>query len=231
MFAESATEQTTAITDLLLSLQAIGAIWILKRSQVRRPVWTDLWTWFLGLLSAASLLGAISHGIDMTSSVNTILWVVIYLVLGIMMALFLIAAVTLHWDPQLGKRCLPYGMVVAFAFFLITQIWSDSFLLFVIYEAISMLLALTLYLSCFWFRREKGTGLLAAGIIVGIVAAALDAQPSIQLNFIWTFNNHGVFHLVQMISLLLLTIGVCSTHQTIQENQKASANHNTAGAL
>lgn len=231
MFAESATEQTTAITDLLLSLQAIGAIWILKRSQVRRPVWTDLWTWFLGLLSAASLLGAISHGIDMTSSVNTILWVVIYLVLGIMMALFLIAAVTLHWDPQLGKRCLPYGMVVAFAFFLITQIWSDSFLLFVIYEAISMLLALTLYLSCFWFRREKGTGLLAAGIIVGIVAAALDAQPSIQLNFIWTFNNHGVFHLVQMISLLLLTIGVCSTHQTTQENQKASANHNTAGAL
>ena len=231
MFAESATEQTTAITDLLLSLQAIGAIWILKRSQVRRPVWTDLWTWFLGLLSAASLLGAISHGIDMTSSVNTILWVVIYLVLGIMMALFLIAAVTLHWDPQLGKRCLPYGMVVAFAFFLITQIWSDSFLLFVIYEAISMLLALTLYLSCFWFRREKGTGLLAAGIIVGIVAAALDAQPSIQLNFIWTFNNHGVFHLVQMISLLLLTIGVCSTHQTTQENQKASAKHNTAGAL
>ena len=231
MFAESPTEQTTAITDLLLSLQAIGAIWILKRSQVRRPVWTDLWTWFLGLLSAASLPGAISHGIDMTSSVNTILWVVIYLVLGIMMALFLIAAVTLHWDPQLGKRCLPYGMVVAFAFFLITQIWSDSFLLFVIYEAISMLLALTLYLSCFWFRREKGTGLLAAGIIVGIVAAALDAQPSIQLNFIWTFNNHGVFHLVQMISLLLLTIGVCSTHQTTQENQKASANHNTAGAL
>lgn len=31
MFTESPTEQTTAITDLLLSLQAIGAIWILKK--------------------------------------------------------------------------------------------------------------------------------------------------------------------------------------------------------
>lgn len=223
MFAESPTEQTTAITDLFLSLQAIGAIWVLNKNLVKRPVWTDLWTWFFGLLSAASLLGAISHGIKMTSSVNTALWVVIYLALGIMMALFLIAAVTLHWSPQLGKRCLPYGIVIAFAFFVVTQIWSDSFLLFVIYEAISLLLALTLYLSCFWIRRAKGSGWLAAGIVVGIVAATLDAQPSIQLNFIWTFNNHGVFHLVQMISLLLLSIGVCSTHQPTIDGQAEPA--------
>lgn len=193
-----------------------------KRNQIRRPVWTELWTWFFGLLSAASLLGAISHGFRMTSSVNTALWVVIYLVLGIMMALFLIAAVTLHWNPQLGKQCLPYGMLIAFVFFLVTQIWSDSFLLFVIYEAISMLLALTLYVSCLWFRREQGSGLLAAGIVVGIVAAVLDSQPSLQLNFIWTFNNHGIFHLAQMISLLLLTIGVSSTHQDTTANRTAS---------
>ncbi len=149
----------------------------------------------------------------MTSNVNAALWIVIYLVLGIMMAVFDIAAVTMHWSPELGTRCLPYGMFFAFGFFIVTQIWSDSFLLFVIYEAISMLLALAFYLSCFWLRREKGSGLLAAGIIVGIVAAILDAMPSIQLNLIWTFNNHGVFHLVQMVSLLLLTMGVCSTHQ------------------
>lgn len=218
------------MTDLILSLQAIGAIWLLKRNQIRRPVWTELWTWFLGLLSAASLLGAISHGINMTSSVNTALWVVIYLVLGIMMAVFVIAAVTLHWSPQHGERCLPYGMLLAFAFFLVTQIWSDSFLLFVIYEAISMLLALTLYVSCFWLRREKGSGFLAVGIIVGIVAAALDAQPSVQLNFIWTFNNHGVFHLVQMVSLLLLTIGVCSSHQVTVNGQAAPAKQNSSGS-
>lgn len=139
------------------------------------------------------------------------------------MAVFVIAAVTMHWSPQLGKRYLPYGMLIAFAFFIVTQIWTDSFLLFVIYEGISMLLALSLYLSCFWLRREKGSGLLAAGIVVGIVAAILDAQPSIQLQFIWTFNNHGVFHLVQMFSLLLLTLGVCSAHQGTKEHQTVSA--------
>ncbi len=59
MFAETPTEQTTAITDLLLSLQAIGAIWMLNKYHVERSVWTDLWLWFFGLLSAARLLGAI----------------------------------------------------------------------------------------------------------------------------------------------------------------------------
>lgn len=222
MFVEIPTEQTTAVTDLILSLQAIGAIWILNRSQVRRPIWTDLWTGLFGLLSATSLLGAISHGLKMTATVNTALWVVIYLALGIMMALFLVAAVTMHWSPELGKRCLPYGMVIAFAFFLTTQVWSDSFLLFVIYEAISMLLALILYLSCFWLRREKGSGLLAAGVLVGIIAAAVDTQSTLRFNFIWEFNNHGVFHLVQMVSLLLLTIGVYSTHEAATAIQCSS---------
>lgn len=223
MFVESPTEQTTAITDLFLSLQAIGAIWILNRSQAKRPGWTDLWTWFFSLLSLSSLLGALSHGLKMTATVNTALWIVIYLALGIMMALFLIAAVTMHWSPELGIRCLPYGMLIAFTFFVVTQVWSDSFLLFVIYEAISMLLALILYLSCFWLRREKGSGLLAAGILVGIAAAIIDTQSTLRFTFIWEFNNHGIFHLVQMISLLLLTIGVCSTQQAATASQCCSA--------
>ncbi len=33
MFVESPTEQTTAITDLFLSMQAMGAIWLLRRRE------------------------------------------------------------------------------------------------------------------------------------------------------------------------------------------------------
>ncbi len=40
----------------------------------------------------------------MTSSVNTMIWIVVYLALGIMMALFVIAAVTMHWNHELGRR-------------------------------------------------------------------------------------------------------------------------------
>ncbi len=219
MFVDSPTEQTTAITDLVLALQALCAIVVLRRSPVRRPMWTDVWTWCFGLLCFASVFGAVSHGIRMTAATQNAIWVPIYLALGLMMALFAIAAVTMAWNHELSKRCLPWGAAVAIGFFATTQIWSDSFLLFVIYEAISMLLALILYAACFWLRREQGSEFLAAGILVGIVAAILDTQTSLKFTMIWTFNNHGVFHLAQMLSLLLLTVGVYSSHRLVSTEQ------------
>ncbi len=75
-----------------------------------------------------------------------------------------------------------------------------------------MIATLTLYTACFWLRREKGAEFLSAGIIVGIVAAIVDTQSSLQMTWIWTFNNHGLFHLVQMLSLLLIAIGIHVSH-------------------
>jgi hypothetical protein len=131
-----------------------------------------------------------------------------------MMALFNIAAVTMTWKHELSRRCAPFCLAIAMAFFVITQLWSDSFLLFLVYEAISMIVALTLYSTCFWFRRERGSEFLAAGVMVGIAAAIVDTQKSMQVTMIWTFDNHGVFHLVQMLSLLLITIGIQMSHRS-----------------
>jgi hypothetical protein len=215
VFVISPTEQTTAITDLILALQSFVAIVMLKRIDVKRPMWTDVWTTFFGLLCLASFLGAVVHGIRMTSSFQTTIWSTIYLALGLIMALFTVAAVTMTWNQELSRRILPFCMAIAIGFFAITQLGSDSFLLFVVYEAISMIVALTLYSACFWLRRERGSAFLAAGVLVGIVAAIVDAQASLQVTMIWRFDNHGVFHLVQMLSLLLITIGIQMSHRTV----------------
>jgi len=61
---------------------------------------------------------------------------------------------------------------------------------------------------------KKPSGVTGMKTSAGIVAAAIDTQSSLQLTFIWTFNNHGIFHLIQMLSLLLLTIRVYSTHKS-----------------
>lgn len=215
MFIVSPTEQTTSVTDLILALQSLAAIVMLKMSHVRRPMWTGVWTAFFGLLCLASLLGALAHGIQMTTSFQSAIWVIIYLALGLMMALFTITAVTMTWNDELSRRCVPFCMALAIGFFAVTQIWSDSFLLFIVYEAISMIVALTLYTACFWFRRERGSEFLAAGILVGIAAAIADTQTSMQVTMIWTFDNHGIFHLVQMLSLLLITIGIQMSHRSV----------------
>ncbi len=212
MFVDSPVEQTTAMTDLMLALQSVGAIVMLSRFRVRQPMWTSVWTWFFGLLTLASFLGAVSHGVECQQSIQNAIWTIVYLALGLVMALFAVAAVTMTWNDLLARRCVPYFMVIAFCFFAVTQIWSDSFLLFVIYEAIAMLVSLALYSACLWSRRKPGSAFLAAGIVVGIAAAIVDTQSSLQMKLIWTFDNHGLFHIVQMLSLLLISIGIYISH-------------------
>ena len=213
MFTDSPTEMTTAITDVILAAQSAAAIYIIRRKTVARPMWTQVWAWVFALLSIASLIGAAAHGLEMAESIETAIWSPAYLALGLTMALFVIAAITMSVGHEKSRRFVLPAVMVAFAFFTITQIWSDSFLLFVIYECIAMLLSLTLYSMCFWQRRAAGSGLLAAGVLVGILAAVIDTQKALHVTWIWEFNNHGLFHLVQMISLLLLTIGIARAHQ------------------
>lgn len=213
MFTDSPTEMTTAVTDVILATQSAAAIYVIRRKTVARPMWTQVWTWVFSLLSIASLIGAAAHGLEMAASVETAIWTPAYLALGLTMALFVIAATTMSVGHERSRRFLLPAIVIAFMFFTITQIWSDSFLLFVIYECIAMVLSLTIYSMCFWQRRTAGSGLLAAGVLVGILAAVIDTQKTLHLTLIWEFNNHGVFHLVQMISLLLLTIGLYRSHR------------------
>ncbi len=216
MFVDSPTEQTTAVTDLLIAVQCVGVIVLLNRIDSKRPMWTDVWKWFFGLLCLASALGAAAHGIHMSTWLQTAIWATVYLALGLIMALFAVAAVTMTWSGEMAKRCLPLGIGIALSFFAITQLWSDSFMLFVVYEAIAMIGALVLYAACYWFRSERGSGFLVAGILVGIAAAIVDTQSALQLTLIWTFDNHGMFHMVQMVSLLLTTIGIHLSHRVGQ---------------
>jgi hypothetical protein len=213
MFTDSPTEMTTAITDVILAAQSAAAIYVIRQKTIDRPMWTQVWAWVFALLSIASLIGAAAHGLEMAESIETAIWSPAYLALGLTMALFVIAAITMFVGHEKSRRFVLPAVMVAFTFFTITQIWSDSFLLFVIYECIAMLLSLTLYSICFWQRRSAGSGFLAAGVLVGILAAVIDTQKTLHMTLIWEFNNHGLFHLVQMISLLLLTIGIARAHQ------------------
>ena len=213
MLTDSPTEMTTAVTDVILAMQSAAAIYVIRRKTVTRPMWTQVWAWVFALLSVASLIGAVAHGMEMAASIESAIWTPAYLALGLTMALFVIAAITMSVGHEKSRRLLLPAVMIAFLFFTITQIWSDSFLLFVMYECLAMALSLTLYSMCFWQRRTTGSGYLAAGVLVGILAAVIDTQKALHMTLIWEFNNHGLFHLVQMISLALLTIGIAQTHQ------------------
>lgn len=218
--AETACEQTTAITDAVLAIQAIAIRFYLGRVPTRQTFHAGIWSWILTLLAIASLLGAVAHGFEMSASMNATLWMPLYLALGGSVALFAVAAVSQTGNDELARRCLPFAVGVSAVFFALTQFWTDSFILFIIYEAVTMVVVLVLYVSCIWRpRARRGAVVLAMGVLVGLAAIVVDTQHTLRFTCIWTFDNHGVFHLVQMLSLILLSIGLHQSHTNSEEKE------------
>jgi hypothetical protein len=102
-------------------------------------------------------------------------------------------------------------VVIGLAFFSITLIKPGNFTVFIVYEAVAMLLALGAYVWLAATGRLPGAGWMAAGVLATIVAAAVQAGWKGQDNpliLIWQFNQDGLYHLIQMVGVVFLLIGL-----------------------
>ena len=207
-FTDSPVELTTAATDVLLAILAFICIVYLRQYRSLDGWKVGVWSWTLAAFSAAALLGAVVHGLELSDATKTFLWRPLYLLLALVVALFVVAA-SYDW---LGKRSawrvLAAMMPVALGFFVFTQIWSDSFRVFVVYETASMLVALAIYVYLAAGKRLTGAGLMASAILLNVLAAGIQADGSIRLTVIWPFDHNGVFHVVQMVAVLVLIAGL-----------------------
>jgi len=204
----SATELTTAATDGLLGILAVIGLVILSSYRDRDSWRIGVWSSVLTTLAVVSLLGTVVHGLALSDTARDLIWRPLYLLLGLLVALFVVAGVY-DWRGRItAGRLLPVAVVVAVLFFLLTQLIRGSFLVFVIYEAVAMLLALSIYAYLAVRHRRDGAALMAVAIVLNIIAAAIQASGSVSLTVIWPFDHNGVFHLVQMVAVVVLVLGL-----------------------
>ena len=220
-FISIPTEQTTAITDLILAGQSMICLHFVRPRSTNRCFALSLWAWVFGLLSFSSLLGAFVHGFQLAPETVRLLWGLLYFALGLLVALVALASFAHLGHGNISRRLVPACIGFAFVFSAITQVWNDSFLLFVAYEAVMMTLALGIYIACLWRPVERrGLGLLALGVLLTLLAAAVDTQSTWRLQCIWAFDNHGIFHLIQMLGLLIISIGLYQSREPIVDVEK-----------
>jgi hypothetical protein len=140
----------------------------------------------------------------------------LYFALAMLVALVGLAAISHCWGDRYTRKMRWGAVGMAVAFTLLTQWWSDSFVLFIVYEAVMMTVALALYATKFFGCNDRrGFGLVAIGIIVSLIAAIVDTQTLLAFDWVWTFDCHGIFHLIQMPGVLFLFAGVdqlCGYH-------------------
>ena len=203
-----ATELTTAATDAVIALLAVAALVVIRGRRAADPWKVDLWSWLLGLLAGASVLGAVAHGFDLRRETADLLWQPLYLLLGLVVALFVVAAVRDRFGERAARRSLPFMVAAGVGFFALTRVASGSFLVFIAYEALAMLASLLLYLDAALRPRVVGAGVMALGVALNLAAAAVQQSPAEAVIAGLPFDHNGLFHLVQMVALGVLTLGV-----------------------
>jgi hypothetical protein len=207
-FNPLATELTTAATDALIAVVSLVCGAALNRYRDRQPWRVGIWSWVFGLLAFASVLGAFAHGLDLSLTTREWIWRPLFLSLGLVVALFVVGAVFDFRGERAARKAVVPMLALGLGFYAFTEIGSGTFLVFVAYEAVAMLAALGMYLSLAAGRQLPGAGLVAAGIALNLAAAAIQASGSIRLTILVPFDHNGVFHLVQVVALVVLTLGL-----------------------
>jgi multisubunit Na+/H+ antiporter MnhB subunit len=198
-------EQVTSLTDVVMGLIAI---WCAVNIAAGNSFKADIWAWAFGLLAFSSLFGAAAHGFVMSDKTNLRLWMPINLSLGLALGMFVVGALNDLSGEPIARTAVPFMIVLGIAFFLVTVWKPGTFMTFIAYEAIAMLFALGAYGYLFFTGSNSGAGWMLAGVIVTIIAAVVQATGKPGKSIVWYFDNNGVFHLIQMVGMVLLYLGL-----------------------
>ena len=68
-------------------------------------------------------------------------------------------------------------------------------------------------------RRLSGAVFMMTAILVNVIAASIQASRSVGFQLVWQFDHNGVFHLVQMIGIVLLSAGLCISLKTMDNSK------------
>lgn len=206
-FIDIPTEQTTAFTDALLALVSITAcIYICL---IGRGEWkARLWEWLFFLLTVAAFLGAIVHGTKIPERQYTLLWSLINLSLGLMVAVFVVAVINDLKGMVFSRKLLPIILTFGLGFWMTTLYFPDNFLVFTVYEAVAMIFSLCGYVWLAFKDRLDGAWWMSTGILISIVAALVQASKMTSFQLIWEFDHNGAYHLIQIVGILFLLTGL-----------------------
>ena len=203
----SPTELTTAASDAAIAVLCLWLLVSLMRVPVRARWKKAIWGSVFALLAIGSVLGAIVHGLDLTASIRARLWQPLYLSLAWSVALFVVGGIGDWRGERAARAVLWWAVAVGVGFFALTQIPGSGFAAFIAYEAVAMVTTLVIYLSLWRSGRLTGAGRVALGIVLTLVAAGIQVS-SLSMRIIWTFDHNGLFHLVQIVAILVIASGV-----------------------
>ena len=203
-------DMTTAVTDLINAAAALIPIcWLIKQGLAERR--NRLWAAAYSLFALNSAVGFILHGFYLSDSLNIILWSILYVVLGLMLAMYVSSVRYDVFGEQGFDKFLRVSIIVsAVVCVIIAAInvidYHYSFPLFSAYCILNIGIILSQL-----FRRIKEDKRFAwylAAIMIFVIGSVIQAINTIQFSLIWDFNHDSVYHFAMLIFLLVQFKGI-----------------------
>jgi hypothetical protein len=201
-------EMTTAATDVLLTVVCLVAA---TRLGAHAPSSARLRPWRIAfvLFAIGALLGAVGHGLRIPERFELVVWGPMYLALALAVAGFLIGVIHDAAParlPALRPPVIGLGLVC----FVVALIFPDLFLVFLIWQAFGLLVALAAYAWLWRGGRLAGAGWITLGLAISVLAAAIQGTGTASFTLIWPFDHNGIFHLVQVPGILAIAHGLAA---------------------
>lgn len=205
---ESPTERTTAATDVLLALAALGGIAYLRSQPHPVPADTSAWTWAFALLSVSAALGAAYHGIALDGSRRNALWQALTFCLALAIALVASGIARDLLGAEAADRALPALLAAGVAVYALSRAFPGLFIVFLLYQAVVLLAALAAYGTLAVAGSGGWPAWVAAGVILALAGAAVQARRRSRIRLVWEFDHNGIFHLLQAAGLVAIWVGL-----------------------
>jgi hypothetical protein len=202
------TERTTAATDVLLALAALGGIAYLRSRPQPVPTDTVAWTWAFALLAVSAALGAAYHGLVLEGSRRSALWQALTFCLALAIALVASGIARDLLGAGAADQALPTLLAVGAAVFAVSRLFPGLFLVFILYQAAVLLCALAVYGVLAVTGPNGGPAWVAAGVLLSLAGAAVQVRRRCRIRVVWEFDHNGVFHLLQTAGLVVMWVGL-----------------------
>jgi len=204
----SATELTTAATDVVLSLAAVGGIVLLQSPETPASWKIQLWSWTFALIALAAALGAVYHGLVLAEGPRTLLWRILTVCLSLAISLFVAGVFHDAYGVEAAGRILPILLAAGGLIYTVSRVFPGLFIVFIVYQVLALAMALCAYAWMAACGTLQGAGWMAAGVAASMTAAGIQTARNVRVTFIWEFDHNGIFHLMQALGVILFCVGL-----------------------
>lgn len=207
------TELTSSITNIILVFSLIILIRLVYTKGDSEPLKRNVWIALLTLVALSATIGVFVHAFEISRDLNIMLYRPIYLFLGSAIALFVSGLVYDISGPSSKKKNTKLTIFVmlsiALCFFAFIIAFPDGgFFPFLIFQAISIIIAIFGYSYLAWKRAYPGSMFIVTALLIASASSVVQSMKSIRFTIIWNFDNNGAYHLLQIIAFNVIVHGI-----------------------